>query len=276
MIITKMALPRIEFNYTIDCEQRTYTLSADATAPLTDGGEPMPMAYTLWSSVPNDQLIDGNEEQTIITVAPQTATDYILFADYRTTPFCPATSHISLTPIKVPEAEIKVNPQSLSYENLEFSAFDISINKEPVRAWYVDWVLQEETGPSFYGHALGDADSVTIAMQTYNGQCYDTASVVLPIRRVALFAPNAFTPQEETNNRFVILGTGIIGGELYVYNRDGLLIHYASDYTQGWDGRKDSDGAMCPQGNYVWKLIYRAIDRPSANRTEVGMVLLIK
>ena len=274
IIITKMAMPKIEFSYDIDCEHQVWFLTANATAPTTAGGEPRPMAYTLWSSAPADQTLDGQERQPTVIVAPQSPTDYILFADYRSTPFCPTTSQINLAPISVPEAQMKVNPEALSYDNLDFTAYDINPIWE--RAWLVDWLLQDETSTTLTGTAPIDADSVTVALRVYNGQCYDTAVRVLPIHRVAIFAPNVFTPLRDNNNRFDIVGQGILEGELFVYNREGLLVHHSADYTTGWDGRRDSDGRLCPQGNYVWKLTYRATDRPTATRTEVGTILLIR
>ena len=274
LILTKMAQPHITFTSQIDCRQRVYTLTADATAPLTAGGEPQPMAYTLWSSVPADPMLDGQERQTTVTVAPQSATDYILYADYHSTPFCPTTASIRLNNIVVPTAEMKVNPTQLTYEQLDFTAYDISHSPEPERTWYIDWMIQGETGPTLYGTAPIDADSVTVALRVYNGLCYDTAIHVLPIHRVAIYAPNAFTPLREDNNRFIISGVGIDEGELFIYNREGLLVYHSKDYTAGWNGRRSTDGAICPQGNYVWKLAYRASDHTS--RTEVGTVLLIK
>ena len=276
LIVTKMALPRIVFEHTIDCQQRVYNLTVNATAPLTDGGEPQPVAYTIWSSAPTDPTLDGQELLQNISVSPLQTTDYILFADYRNTPFCPATSHIELHPITVPTAEMKVTPEALGYNNLDFTAYDISHHTELERSWYIDWLLNDETGSTLYGTAPIDADSVTVALRVYNGQCYDTAVRVLPIHHVALFAPNVFTPLRDDNNRFIIVGQGIIEGELFIYNREGLLVHHSNDWAAGWDGRRDSDGRLCLQGNYVWKLVYRAIDRPSATRTEVGMVLLIR
>ena len=274
IVITKMAMPRIEFSYDIDCIRKVYHLTADATAPLTDGGEPQPMAYTIWSSAPADPTVDGQERQSTIEVHPSATTDYILFADYRSAPFCPATSQITLTPIQVPAAGLKVNPEALTYDDLTFTAYDRNPMWE--RSWFVDWLPQEESGPTLHGTAPIDADSVTVALRVFNGQCYDTAVQVLPIHRVALFAPNAFTPLQESNNLFFVAGHGIVWGELYIYNREGLLVHYTKDYTTGWDGRRDADGSLCGQGNYVWKLVYRATDRPSATRTEVGTVLLLR
>ncbi len=274
MLLTKMALPRIEFDYDIDCRQKQYRLTATATAPLATDSAPQPIAYTLWSSAPADMMLDGQERQSTVNVSPDTPTEYILYADYRTTPFCPTTSQILLQPIAVPMAEMKVNPDALTYDRLDFTAYDISRHPEAERAWYVDWMLQGETSATLYGTAPIDADSVVVALRVYNGMCHDTAVTVLPVHRVAVYAPNAFTPLRDNNNLFIIVGQGIEEGELYIYNREGLLVHYTRDYTKGWDGRRDADGALCPQGSYVWKLTYQATDHTT--RTEVGTLLLIK
>ena len=135
--------------------------------------------------------------------------------------------------------------------------------------------LQVERDRNLEGTADPDLDSVVIALEVYNGQCSDTAITVIPIRRVALFPPNAFTPLESTNNRFSIVTVGVLDAELFVYNREGLLVYYTTDLEQGWDGR-DLKGEICGQGAYVWRLNFHASDRPSQRRTEVGTVLLIK
>ncbi|MBR6843899.1 MAG: gliding motility-associated C-terminal domain-containing protein [Bacteroidales bacterium] len=57
-------------------------------------------------------------------------------------------------------------------------------------------------------------------------------------------------PDKEINNLFEIIGIGIEHGELYIYNRDGLLIYNTANYLDGWDGR-DYNGLPCVQGNYV-------------------------
>ena len=52
-------------------------------------------------------------------------------------------------------------------------------------------------------------------------------------------------------------------------------------------GVRDSSGALAagmplacpppaPQGSYVWKLNYRAIDRPNSLKSEVGTITLLK
>ncbi len=274
MIVTKMALPTITFSPTILCHNLHYTLAASALAPLHPGADAQQMPYIQWSSVPADDLLDGQEHLATVDVMPRSATEYILYADYQERPLCPATASVTLNPVIVPEAIMKVNPQALGYNKMDFEAYDISHQQWDRRTWYLDGNAQSETGPTFSGQADHDADSVVIALEVYNGMCYDTALQVLPVNRVSLYAPNAITPLRDDNNRFEIVTQGVLSGELYIYNREGLLIYYTPDYTRGWNG-VDQNGRTCLQGNYVWKLIYRAVDRPSADQVEVGTLLVI-
>ena len=285
MIVTKMALPQVDLVHEIDCAAKGYRIIADARAPFSPDSDPQPMPYLLWNAVPIDDALEGQERQTVVKVAPQSLTEYMVFVDYRETPFCPTTARLTLRPVIIDTASVKVNPQILTYDNLSFDAYDLTTEharsqrpgeiEQWQRTWYVDGVRQWERDRHLAGEADAESDSVIVALEVYNGICYDTALTVIPIRRVALFAPNIFTPLEDDNNRFVIVTTGVIDAELYIYNREGLLVYYTSDLSHGWDGRTN-DGKICPQGNYVWRLNYHATDRPHHLRTEVGSVILLK
>ena len=285
MIVTKMALPQVDLVHEIDCAAKGYRIIADARAPFSPDSDPQPMPYLLWNAVPIDDALEGQERQTVVKVAPQSLTEYMVFVDYRETPFCPTTARLTLRPVIIDTASVKVNPQILTYDNLSFDAYDLTTEharsqrpgeiEQWQRTWYVDGVRQWERDRHLAREADAESDSVIVALEVYNGICYDTALTVIPIRRVALFAPNIFTPLEADNNRFVVVTTGVIDAELYIYNREGLLVYYTSDLSHGWDGRTN-DGKICPQGNYVWRLNYHATDRPHHLRTEVGSVILLK
>lgn len=53
-----------------------------------------------------------------------------------------------------------------------------------------------------------------------------------------------------------------------------VLMH-SGLHAQTYDGR-DYNGRPCVQGNYVWKLIYSAVDYPGVLRSEIGSVLLLR
>ena len=259
MVLTKMAKPRIEFYYDIDCEHLIYNLGVN-----TD------VQYVFWSSDPYDPMLESQEEQRLVHVSPAEWGDYMVYVDYHEIPLCPLTSQIKLKNITIPRAQMHVTPGALSYSNLEFKAYDISEDYDE-RVWYVNWVRQGETSRSFEGEAGVLDDTVTVALSLFNSQCWDTVTQLLPIRKVSIFAPNVFTPSVETNSRFVLFTQGVIGGEMSIYNRDGLLVFRTNDFTgEGWNGEG------CSQGNYVWKLEYHAIDYPAATQVEVGTVLLIR
>ena len=257
--LTKMAQPHIDFSYETDCYHRTYTITSS-----TD------VSYFYWSSFPHDPFIDSFEDSPTITVSPTEPTGYTLYADYHERPLCPYTATLTLQPVDIPEAILQVNPEALKYNAMDFSAYDIS--KEYVdRTWYLDGIQQSETSRILYGSGDTETDSIVIALSVFNGQCHDTAVYILPVLRVAVFAPNAFTPGCIDNNRFILVTHGVIDGELFIYNREGFLVYQTTDFENiGWDGGNN------PQGCYVWRFNYHAIDFPHSLKSEVGTVLLIR
>lgn len=275
MIITKMAQPQIHFDSNKDCHTLSYTLTAIATAPLSPDAEPQPMPYLLWSSSPDDPLLHGQENNPTILVSPHSVTEYTLYADYKPTPMCPVSANIILRPLVPTKAELKIVPEALDYGHPDFTAYDISHHQEVERTWYLDWQQQSETGNILSSRADIDADSIIVALTLDNNICRDTAVAVIPIHRVAIFAPNVFTPLEDNNNRFVISCTGIIDADMYIYNREGLLIYHTTDFEQGWDGH-NTNGTLCPQGAYVWRIYYHAENHPKKLQTKVGTILLLK
>lgn len=257
--LTQMAKPSITFSYDHDCAHLSYLLTG-----TTD------VNYLHWSSFPHDPLLDDHERDALVIVSPQVPTDYILYADYHETPLCPASDQITLYPITIPEAVLQVNPEALEYNAMDYDAYDASLQYVD-RTWYIDWIEQDELSRHLHGQGPIDQDSLVIALSVYNGQCYDTAIRVLPILRVLVLAPNVFTPGLDNNNRFTVTVDGVIDGELFIYNRKGELVFRTTDFQhQGWDGRN------CPQGNYVWKLFYHAIDYPTVLKSTVGSILLLR
>ena len=144
------------------------------------------------------------------------------------------------------------------------------------REWFIDGEFYADERVEIHYEAIDYwPDSVMVGLHIFNGQCHDTTTGTIYYIRKEFWAPNVFTPDKEINNLFEIIGIGIEHGELYIYNRDGLLIYHTANYLDGWDGR-DYNGRPCVQGNYVWKLIYSAVDYPGVLRSEIGSVLLLR
>lgn len=257
LLLTQMAKPKIGLGYEIDCGHLAYTLNADVD-----------VGYTVWTSL--DPTLEGQELERSIVVMPRETTTYYMYADYHEDPLCPLTDSIRLAPVVIPKAEMRVNPGVLTYNNLDFNAYDLSRGTK-ARHWYVDHEMLWDTSSHLVGSASADVDSMHLALSVYNGQCWDTTMQLVPIRKVAIYAPNAFTPAASENNRFALVTKGVVEGELVVYNREGMEVYRTRDFGgAGWDG------AGTPQGNYVWVLRYRSLDRKDTWQTTSGSVIIIR
>ena len=277
--LTQMARPHLSIVDSIDCRWEHYRLKLSTDVPYfkwtASTGHQLPA--TLWST-----------EDSVVDVSPTENTLYRAYVDYHETPLCPVSDSLWLRPIVVPQALMQVNPEALRYNAASFDAYDISI-PDPrsihpgdeelwTRTWLVDYEEQEEQSRHYHSEVedfLTHADTLYMSLRVFNGQCPDTATKPLPILRVAIFAPNIFTPDENTNNRFIIVTRGVIDAQLYIYNREGLLVYQTDDLERGWNGVA-LDGTRCQQSAYVWRMIYHAIDHPEEEQSEVGTVTLVR
>ena len=284
--LTQMAKPSLSLVDSIVCNDGNYRLLLATNVPYS--------RFSSEGKVHENPL--GPDFPTAssytLTVTPsEPYTTYEAYVDYHKHTLCPVTAQVKLRPVVVPEADFRYSPGALRYNDLDFNAWDLtpvrprSIHPDEANIWRRQWIAQQTTLSDTSYHLThevilaelppDDRDTLELELTVFNGQCYDTAVHLLPMLRVAIFAPNIFTPTKETNNRFVIVTQGVYDAELRIYNREGLLVYVSDDLSAGWDGRR-SDGTLCEQGNYVWKLIYRGIDRDEGKRDEVGTVLLIR
>lgn len=88
-----------------------------------------------------------------------------------------------------------------------------------------------------------------------------------------IWMPNAFTPNESSNN-ILIPKASFINDKGYtftIFNRSGIMLFSTSDPLQGWDGRYK--GILQSQGAYVYKITYHQSD--NTDQIMLGTVLLI-
>lgn len=284
--LTQMAKPLLRLSDSIFCAEGRYRLYLTTNVPYSRFS-----ATGMQHENPLGPDFPDQASYTLDVTPAEPFTTYTAYVDYHAQALCPLTTDVSLRPVVVPEADFRYSPGALRYNDLDFDAWDLtpirprSIHPDEPDVWRRRWLAQQVpiSDTSYHlTHEIilaelppDDRDTLQLALTVFNGQCYDTAVHLLPMLRVAIFAPNAFTPTEESNNRFIISTQGVTDAELSIYNREGLLVYRSKDLSVGWDGRRN-DGVLCEQGNYVWKLIYHTIDHPEALRDDVGTVLLIR
>lgn len=229
--------------------------------------------YVDWSIEGRDWNRDwGSQHGRDFYFNPKETTTLNVMVDYSDVPTCPATGSVTLHHMYLPEASMTVTPEFLTLDDLTLTAFDHS-RHSTWRDWYVNGELVEG-GQRLVYTASRDADSVEVMMVAFNDYCTDTAYRIIPIRKATLFAPNAFTPGENTNREFLIKMDGITSYELYIYNRKGLLVYHTTDPNTGWDGTYQ--GRDCPQESYVWLVVYSTEVMPNVPQKQKGTVILLR
>lgn len=249
-----------------DCDYRTYSLTVNTDAP-----------YIMWTSIPEDPTLTGQEQQRTITVKPRTHETYLLFADYKDVPTCPNSLSVNLSPLLKPHAEIAYSPEFLTLDQPQLQLHSRSTNEQTLH-W---WINGDDYGDFRHLTYVADAtlmpadvDSVTVMLTATNEPCHDTAVVIIPFRKAAIWAPNTFTPGESNNNLFFIRYIGITDYSIDLYTRGGALVWHSEDMNDTWDGT--FGGKPCPQGTYVWIIRYRDITNPRNQLSKRGTVTLLR
>ncbi len=108
--------------------------------------------------------------------------------------------------------------------------------------------------------------------------CRDTASDFVIIEPDwSFFAPNAFTPNDDTHNdMFMVYGEGIDNAtfELRIFDRWGKLIFTSDDLYKGWNGKANGGADLAQIDTYVWSVHFR--DNKGDSHKFVGHVSLIR
>ena len=261
LTLTMLTLPVVSIDQSPDCETGTHILRANSNVD-----------HIRWTS--SSGWLDewGSDQSHILAVNLNSTVTFTLTADYREPSICLNSASVTLNPIVMPQAEMKVSPDFLTNDNMTLSAISQSRNAEWLQ-WYIDGSDYSSDSRISYT-ALNDADSVTVTLIAINNPCTDTTERTIHVRRSSIFAPNAFTPDESTNRTFTIFTDGVIEYQLDIYTRQGLHVYTTTTDNLPWDGTHG--GQRCPQGSYVWIVRYRSIIDPQNWHIEKGTVTLIR
>lgn len=100
-----------------------------------------------------------------------------------------------------------------------------------------------------------------------------------------LFIPNAFTPNEDNLNEvFLAIGTGIQSFDMNVFDRWGNLIFTSDNVNKGWNGKiegghyagKKNGSDVAQEDVYVWSIDYTTQCFPNKMQTMIGHVSIVK
>jgi gliding motility-associated-like protein len=231
-------------------------------------------SYT-WTSMPDDPSMAGQTSNDTLTVSPQTTTTYTLVGHgMNNCSADPLTATITVFHHPVPTFEM--SPYFIDSEEPVVTFRDVSPGSTYT---FWDFGSGNTSNEVQVRHTFTDLseDSVLIKMTTGTGgelQCNRDTSFYVPIELFAVWFPNAFTPEESTNNTFSLFThNNLEFFSIHIYDRHGNQILYSNDQNFVWDGTYN--GHQCPLGVYIYTCTYR---RPGTTDivTQRGTVTLLR
>ncbi len=210
-----------------------------------------------WSSSPEDTALASQQGRDTLVLTPSQTTVYYL-SPSSSNPCSGESSMFTITVLPSPKAVIRTSLPSVSIDASNVSFSDATLNRKTT-LWRFSDGVQDSGQTVYHSFSVYGEDSVGVWMESCNraGCCGDT-SLWLPVEQVGVWFPNVFIPGE--GGRFgMITALDIKGYEIYIYNREGLLVHRSEDAAMQWDGT-DLNGRPCQQGAYVYWYRYATND----------------
>jgi gliding motility-associated-like protein len=104
-------------------------------------------------------------------------------------------------------------------------------------------------------HSYSDTGQyvVTLITENING-CSDTSKQIVNVKSLyTLFIPNAFTPNDDGINDFILFSNnGMVDFSIKIYNRFGQIVFTSNTLYGKWNGNYFDSNTKCPDGVYVY------------------------
>lgn len=241
------------------------------------GGEQAELTVTTvaenftWSAQPPDATLTGQETRSHIFVNPSVTTVYTVTAN---TGVCYNTNSTTVAVEPNPVAIGEVTPTTVSLGNMEATFIDLS-QHSTTRVWELPYG-EQRTDKQITYVVPDDVDSVTVRLWAYNPyQCFDTTTITVYVDHTTMWIPNAFTPEESTNQTFEVKMNDIQRYHILIYDRRGQLVFESYNPDMPWTGVAQN-GKKCPQGVYTYLISCHKITHPYEQLVYRGTVLLIR
>ncbi len=144
--------------------------------------------------------------------------------------------------------------------------------------WTVNGLLLGTESTAALVPAEVDASPWNLCLTTTDSAfCSATECIALdPGTGLSVYAPNAFTPDEDGKNEAwrLVVGDDVVELEVTVWDRWGMEVFRSAAIEHWWDGRVQGGTHFAPNDVYVWQAIVR--DARGHARTASGHVTLIR
>ncbi len=241
------------------------------------GGEAAELTVTttaesfMWLANPNDATLTGQESHNVIVVNPEVTTEYTVNA---INGVCTNSKSSSVAVEPPPVAIGEAIPKTVSLGQMEAVFVDRS-QHTTTRKWELpDGTFKTDEQITYL--VPDDVDSLNIRLWAYNPYlCFDTTTVTVYVDHTTLWVPNAFTPDESTNNTFLVKLNDVQRYHILIYDRMGQLVFESYDPEEPWTGL-NKNGKECPQGAYTYLISCHKITYPFEQIIKKGTVVLLR
>ena len=154
------------------------------------------------------------------------------------------------------------------------SILSLALNFHPAYSFSLDTILnQGETYTWIDGVIYSEPTSASYELLSQYG-CDSVYHLNLRYHEVKgdIWAPNVFTPEENTNKTFQIKGVAVGNVEVVIYNRWGDFVYRWEGLDGYWDGTRN--GEKCKSDAYVYQVSY--VDGGNNKKTQIGTVTLLR
>lgn len=255
------------------------TITSDVDASIICAGDSVTLRADgledpRWASSPRDPSLDSQQGNNTVVVHPQTTTTYSVYPA-QASRCIQNESAITILVLQYPQPTIWTSRPYVDISDPVLNLEDRSPYSNSSHWTFSDGTTLEGARVQ---HQFGiEGEAVDITLHTCNEElcCADT-TITLPVQINALWIPNTFTPDAPNNKRFSLVFTvPIVKFEIWIYNRQGLLVCHSEDLDFAWDGRA-TDGTPCTQGAYVYFYRYATAYHPDRNITGEGTVTILR
>lgn len=181
-----------------------------------------------------------------------------------------------------PQSEFTVDPQVQSKINPIFYFQNLSSTTYLCSWDFGDDIVSNEINPVHTYQKIPGNYLVQLTVETENGCTNTSSNTVIVKDEYTLFAPTAFSPDNDgVNDIFFISGSGIDPNfyHLIIYDRWGEIVFESNSFNPenpkqyGWDG-KIKGKSKSEVGTYTWYCIYKNLN--GEERQEAGPVTIIR
>lgn len=147
---------------------------------------------------------------------------------------------------KLPDIEVLFSPDTIYLTNprAEFSFDNKSADSIGLTNWI--WIFPDSTSSNDMVASYVFKDTATMVTFVYTTEdgCIDTLTTSVPLQEFEMEIPNVFTPNGDgANERWEIPDLKkYISNEIVIFDRWGMKVFEATNYSNDWDGGRLGDG----------------------------------